>query len=264
MIAKSAASITTVLLDPASGSITGTGARTYRPSQATRDIATTLATTCRFPSCRQPAWRCDLDHRDPFDHHDPGAGGTTDPANIDPLCRAHHWLKHHTGWSTTRGPDHAQLWTSPTGHQYIDPPRTLTLPGELLVPADAPPACHVGSAAQNTTDDYGATGAYVAADGRHSAPEHLPRNIDDEGLRPDWRDAEFGGPFPDTIELKVLVTTVRGRVERVRDIIKAPRPTRTAEDNNDHGGSCDSDAAGWDVTDTPTEGRRVDPDEPPF
>ena len=61
MIAKSAASITTVLLDPATGSITGTGARTYRPSQATRDITTTLATTCRFPSCRQPAWRCDLD-----------------------------------------------------------------------------------------------------------------------------------------------------------------------------------------------------------
>jgi len=61
MIAKSAASITTVLLDPTTGSITGTGARTYRPSQATRDITTTLATTCRFPSCRQPAWRCDLD-----------------------------------------------------------------------------------------------------------------------------------------------------------------------------------------------------------
>src|SRR5664280_636009 len=75
MIAKSAASITAVLLDPASGSVTGTGSRTYRPSQAIRDVATTLATTCRFPSCRQPAWRCDLDHRDPFDHHDPDAGG---------------------------------------------------------------------------------------------------------------------------------------------------------------------------------------------
>ena len=136
MIAKSAASITTVLLDPASGSVTGTGARTYRPSQATRDIATTLATTCRFPSCRQPAWRCDLDHRDPFDHHDPDAGGATDPANLDPLCRHHHWLKHHSAWSSTRGPGHTQIWSSPTGHRYTDPPRTLTLPGELLVPAD--------------------------------------------------------------------------------------------------------------------------------
>jgi len=90
-------------------------------------------------------------------------------------------------------------------------------------------------------------------DGRHPAPEHLPRDIDDEGLRPDWRAAEFGGAFPDTIELKVLVTTVRNRVQRVRDIIHAPRPTRTPEGNPDPGRSCDSDAAGWDVTDTPTK-----------
>jgi len=239
MIAKSAASITAVLLDPASGSVTGTGSRTYRPSQAIRDVATTLATTCRFPSCRQPAWRCDLDHRDPFDHHDPDAGGPTDPANLDPLCRNHHWLKHHSAWSSTRGPGHTQIWSSPTGHDYTDPPRTLTLPGELLRPCEAPPA-HL-------------------PDGDSCAAE-----VDDEGLRPDWRDAEFGGPFPDTVELKVLVTTVRRRVERVRDIITAPLPASTHQDNNDHGRSSDSDAARWDVTDTPNEGRRVDPDEPPF
>ena len=258
MIAKSAASITTGLLDPASGCVTGTGARTNRPSQATRDIATTLATTCRFPSCRQPAWRCDLDHRDPFDQHDPAAGGPTDPANLDPLCRNHHWLKHHSAWSSTRGPGHSQTWSSPTGHRYTDPPRTLTLPGELLGPADTPHLRHPGS------DAHGAADAYGAADGRRPRPEHLLTDIDDEGLRPDWRDAEFGGPFPDTLELKVLVTTVRSRVQRVRDIITAPRPTRTPEDNNDHGGSTDSDAARWDGTDTPTDGRRVDPDEPPF
>ena len=65
------------------------------------------------------------------------------------------------------------------------------------------------------------------------------------------------------MELKVLVTTVRSRVQRVRDIITAPRPTRTP-DHDDHGGSTDSDAARWDGTDPPTQGRRVDPDEPPF
>ncbi len=128
MIATSAASITTVLLDPTTGSITGTGTRTYRPPQATRDITTTLATTCRFPSCRQPAWRCDLDHRDPFDHHDPDAGGATAPANLDPLCRNHHWLKHHSAWSSTRGPDHTQIWSSPTGHRYTDPPAPSPCP----------------------------------------------------------------------------------------------------------------------------------------
>jgi hypothetical protein len=230
MIARSAASITTVLLDPASGSITGTGSRTYRPSQATRDITTTLATTCRFPSCRQPAWRCDLDHRDPFDHPHPDDGGRTDPANLDPLCRAHHWLKHHTGWSSSRGPDHTQIWSSPTGHRYTDPPRTLTLPGELLVPTEVPSA--------HLPDD-------------RNAPQ-----IDDEGLRADWRDAEFGGPFPDTAALKVLVTTVRGRVEQVRDLVRAPRAERFADR---HRGPL-SDAP----PDVRPDVRPVDPDEPPF
>ena len=61
-----------------------------------------------------------------------------------------------------------------------------------------------------------------------------------------------------------MVTTVRRRVQRVRDIIHAPRPTRTPEDNNDHGGSCDSETPSWGVTGAPTEDRRVDPDEPPF
>jgi len=50
----------------------------------------------------------------------------------------------------------------------------------------------------------------------------------------------------------------------VRDIITAPRPTRTHQDNNDNGGSSDSDTDRRDATDTPTEGRPVDPDEPPF
>ena len=152
-----------------------------------------------------------------------------------------HWLKHHSAWSSTRGPGHTQIWSSPTGHRYTDPPRTLTLPGELLVPADPPP---------------------MPVPDR--APEHVPSDIDDEGLRPDWRDAEFGGPFPDTLELKVLVTTVRNRVQRVRDIITAARPTRTPDHNDDHGGSTDSDTDRRDDTDTPTDGRPVDPDEPPF
>ncbi len=251
MIATSAASITTVLLDPTTGSITGTGTRTYRPPQATRDITTTLATTCRFPSCRQPAWRCDLDHRDPFDHHDPDDGGATAPANLDPLCRNHHWLKHHSAWSSTRGPDHTQIWSSPTGHRYTDPPRTLTLPGELLEPSEAPPA--------HRPDDR-----HSPADGEPLDPDTTPE-IDGEGLRPDWRDAEFGGPFPDTLALKVLVTTVRNRVQQVRDIITAPRPTPAADDDtDDHGRTNDPGTPRWEAADPPTPGRRVDPDEPPF
>ncbi len=91
-----------------------------------------------------------------------------------------------------------------------------------------------------------------------------PRRIDDEGLRPDWRDAEFGGPFPDTLALKVLVTTVRNRVQQVRDIITAPRPTPAAEDTDDHGRTSDTGHSPLGSRRPARPGRRVDPDEPPF
>ena len=95
------------------------GLSTYRPRQELRDQVATLNGTCRFPSCRQPVWRCDLDHREPFDHADPTAGGPTSPDNLDPYCRRHHLMKHHTDWRVR--PDresYALHFTSPTGHRY--------------------------------------------------------------------------------------------------------------------------------------------------
>jgi hypothetical protein len=106
----------------------------YRPRQAQRDIAGTMTEYCRFPSCRQPAWRCDLDHRTAYNHHHPASGGATDDHNLDPLCRRHHMLKHHSDWTPRRQSDGTVTWKSPTGHTYSDPPREITLPGELLRP----------------------------------------------------------------------------------------------------------------------------------
>ena len=84
--------------------------------------------------------------------------------------------------------------------------------------------------------------------------------IDDDGLRPDWRDAEFGGPFPDTIALKVLVSTVRGRVEQVRDLIRAPRRERSREDHHPLPTDTSTDTS----TAASPDVQPVDPDEPPF
>ena len=89
-IATSAGTITTALTDPTTGALTTTGELTYRPRQTVRDHATTRTDTCQFPSCRQPAWRCDLDHRTPFDHQHPDRGGPTHPTNMHSLCRRHH------------------------------------------------------------------------------------------------------------------------------------------------------------------------------
>lgn len=80
-IAMSAATITAQLTNPETGRITHAGDLTYRPRQELRDQIAALLGTCQFPSCRQPVWRCDLDHRDPFDHDHPERGGRTTAEN---------------------------------------------------------------------------------------------------------------------------------------------------------------------------------------
>jgi HNH endonuclease len=53
--------------------------------------------TCVFPHCTRPASACDSDHIEPYDE-----GGSTSTANLAPLCRRHHRLKTHAGWSYQR------------------------------------------------------------------------------------------------------------------------------------------------------------------
>ena len=47
-------------------------------------------------------------------------------------------MKHHSTWTQQRQPDGTMTWRSPTGHTYTDPPREITLPGELLTPTPTP------------------------------------------------------------------------------------------------------------------------------
>ena len=67
--------------------------------------------TCVFPLCNVSARRCDLDHTHPWH-----AGGLTTPANLAPLCRRHHRLKTHGGWTYQRLPDGDIEWTTRHGH----------------------------------------------------------------------------------------------------------------------------------------------------
>ncbi len=129
LLRKSALSLAVVTVD-ANGHAVGVGSTVYAPNQVITDQVITAAGTCRFPSCRVPAASCDLDHREPFDHEHPERGGRTDPAEMDPGCRKHHLLKTHTGWSAVRSPHDGltMIWTSPTGHQYVDHPREFALP----------------------------------------------------------------------------------------------------------------------------------------
>jgi hypothetical protein len=96
------------------GSATDLGHNAYRPGTVTAATVIERDRVCRFPGCRMPARRCDLDHRIPFE-----AGGATCPCNLQALCRAHHLAKF-TGWSSTALADGSVQWTSPLGFRYFD------------------------------------------------------------------------------------------------------------------------------------------------
>ncbi|GAA5037309.1 DUF222 domain-containing protein [Microbacterium fluvii] len=104
----------------------------YRPPASLRRLLAARDEHCRFPGCRQPVWRCDLDHT--FAHVE---GGRTEACNLAHLCEGHHILKHHTAWKVQQLPGGVLEWTSPTGRTYPDTPaRTLMF---TTMQADAPP-----------------------------------------------------------------------------------------------------------------------------
>jgi hypothetical protein len=88
---------------------------------------------CRFPWCGR-AGRYDLDHIQPYqwtdpDNPEPGTGdpppGQTSTDNLARLCRFHHRVKTHAGWTYRREYTHPDdpgsdvlRWTSPLGRHY--------------------------------------------------------------------------------------------------------------------------------------------------
>ena len=68
---------------------------------------------CIFPHCTRNARACDADHTDPYD------GQNTTTENLGSLCRHHHRLKTHSGWTYTTLEPGTYLWSSPHGYQYI-------------------------------------------------------------------------------------------------------------------------------------------------
>ena len=102
----------------------------YRP---TKDLERALRVRdehCRFPGCRQPVWRCDIDHS-----HDAALGGETSEGNLAHICKRHHTLKHATDWQVRQLGAGTLEWTSPSGLTYIDIPA----PTLRFVPDGDPP-----------------------------------------------------------------------------------------------------------------------------
>jgi len=109
-----------VLTHPVTGTVLAVDR--YRPSDQLKRTLRVRDEHCRFPGCRIPTRRCDIDHTTAREHD-----GPTEITNLAHLCRRHHTLKHHSAWRVRQTPDGVLHWTSPTGRTYPDrPARTLT------------------------------------------------------------------------------------------------------------------------------------------
>ncbi len=115
-----------ILTDPASGTVLDVGRTTYRPPQALADHIRTRDRTCRFPGCRHPAHRCDIDHDIPYPE------GPTCDGNLCCLCRHHHRMKYYGNWTVEHGPDSTIFWTSLTGRTYTTTPEPISIPSYHL------------------------------------------------------------------------------------------------------------------------------------
>ncbi|ALX65809.1 HNH endonuclease signature motif containing protein [Microbacterium sp. XT11] len=94
----------------------------YTPTAAMRRLLRARDQHCRFPGCRMPVHRCQVDH-----NHDHAKGGPTRIDNLSSFCVGHHALKHpdidaRHRWTARQLPDGTVEWTSPLGRTYGDPP----------------------------------------------------------------------------------------------------------------------------------------------
>jgi hypothetical protein len=85
----------------------------YRPPDSLRHLIEIRDRTCRFPACRRPARRCDIDHTIPYKR-----GGPTCECNLAPLCRRHHRLKQAHGWTLIQPEPGELIWVTPSGRRY--------------------------------------------------------------------------------------------------------------------------------------------------
>jgi hypothetical protein len=104
--------------DPTTGNLLDFGREKYTPPQELVDFLLARDRICRFPGCRRTGQSSDIDHA-----HSWESGGETNPANLGLLCRRHHRMKTHGGWSLESNPDGSCLWKSPKGKSFFVPAR---------------------------------------------------------------------------------------------------------------------------------------------
>ncbi|MFZ2511451.1 MAG: DUF222 domain-containing protein [Gordonia sp. (in: high G+C Gram-positive bacteria)] len=187
----------------------------YRPTAALEALVRGLFGTCTVPGCERPAWSCELDHVEEYDHICPASGGPTCLCNISPKCVMHHQLKTFLGASATSAgwideqwiDDAGTVWTStttahgitvdtPAANQWLFPQLAQLT---CLHHTHAPPDTRAASDTYARPDwDRGHT-AHCAGDGLRAATadKHAWRRAARQRLRTARnRAAKSDGPPP--------------------------------------------------------------------
>jgi len=107
-----------VMTSPVTGAVLAVDR--YRPGKRLDRFLAARDERCRFPGCRMPVWRSDIDHTIDAAH-----GGSTTHRNLAHLCRRHHTLKHHSAWTVAQTSPGVLVWTSPTGRAHTDKPEPV-------------------------------------------------------------------------------------------------------------------------------------------
>jgi hypothetical protein len=140
-----------VLIDPATGQVSSVGTRSYRPGADLTRTVLARDVTCTFPGCRQPATRCEIDHRVPYDFSRTHAEQAHDPqtceANLHALCKHHHEAKTKGWWKVSY--DRAtgvSTWTDRHGLTYARHPVPVhTAPSAYEHNPPPPPPADIGA-----------------------------------------------------------------------------------------------------------------------
>ncbi|MGH8825000.1 MAG: DUF222 domain-containing protein [Jiangellaceae bacterium] len=126
-----------LLTDPATGALLDYGQTRYPPPADLVEHVIARDKTCRFPTCSQPARRCQIDHTIPAG----STGWSTSAGNTGPLSAGCHNSKTHAGWHLEQPEPGRYTWTAPTGHTYTVDPEII---GPIVKRAGPQPALPPG------------------------------------------------------------------------------------------------------------------------
>jgi hypothetical protein len=151
-LADAGVELRTVIVDEC-GAVVGIGRASRQSPGWLHDAALALNASCTGPCCAASARVSHLDHAQPWHPVRPDdLPGTTDIANMAPLCGRQNRTKERDGWKVTGSADGGRVWTHPRSgivYRHLpdhwrppDPPGRHTREGDppgIPSPGDPPP-----------------------------------------------------------------------------------------------------------------------------